>query len=256
MSVEHLYPPSRVFTQDLRATHPNSNCSREFLSANTDRNSPTAQQKKLCQRVINKLKGWLNRFFNYLWYILCSSSWTFYILFLLLNRSYHSYLFLMHLVGIFQPSKYKDAVSYVDRRWELCEQLQVSPELEKRGRYYQSLAIDRFDHRILEAVPYNGASKTNGKQAKKFLGNQQLAQSTSGHVTIFNRWIFRTPILVLKTSLATLESILYFRPIQRRILEDRGRRRWGRTVEATMVVRVQSLLQKTDISHDCCAKVD
>ena len=40
--------------------------------------------------------------------------------------------------------------------------------------------------------------------------------------------VFRTPLLVLKTFPAALESILYFRPIPCRLLEDRGRRRWGR----------------------------
>ena len=74
MSVEDVYPPSRVFTQDLnfqRATYPYSNCSTDSLEAEAlesisvkIRNSPA--QEKLCQWVYNKLKGWFNRFLSYL----------------------------------------------------------------------------------------------------------------------------------------------------------------------------------------------
>ena len=73
MSVEdeHVYPPSRVFTQDLnfqRDAYPSSNYSThsletpESLSARI-RNSLVVE--KLCQRIFNMLKVWFNRFLSY-----------------------------------------------------------------------------------------------------------------------------------------------------------------------------------------------
>ena len=75
MSVEdaHVYPSSQAFTHDQnfqRATYPDSNCSTQSLEAPESdsariRNLPA--QEKLCKRVFNKLKGWLNRLLSYLY---------------------------------------------------------------------------------------------------------------------------------------------------------------------------------------------
>ena len=78
MSVEDDgYPPSpsRVFTQDMNFQrtayrYPNSATDSleapESISASRIKNSPRAAREKPCQRVFKKLKGWLNRFLNYL----------------------------------------------------------------------------------------------------------------------------------------------------------------------------------------------
>ena len=74
MSVEdeHVYPPSRVFTQDLnfqRAAYPYTNGSPDSLevpeSISGRIRSPPAQET-LCRRVLTKLKEWLDRFLSYL----------------------------------------------------------------------------------------------------------------------------------------------------------------------------------------------
>ena len=103
MSVEDVYPISRVLTQDQRTTsRPTDSLEApESLSARI-RNSPA--QKKLRQRVFNKLKGWFNRFFNYLSWKLCSSSRTFTYRSESLTRSYPVFLY---LVELFQSSNYE-----------------------------------------------------------------------------------------------------------------------------------------------------
>jgi len=129
MSVEeeHVYPPSRVFTQGLnfkRAAYPYSNCSTESseapepLSARI-RDSPT--QEKLCQRIFKKLKRWFNRFLCYLSWKLRSSrlqvsSWTFYMPFT--YRRFYPFFFVpceyLCILSGYSSYQNKNVVGYLE----------------------------------------------------------------------------------------------------------------------------------------------
>ena len=141
---------------------------------------------------------------------------------------------------IFQSSKNKDPVGYIVEDGSYVNSSKFYRNSRNGVDIYQSLATDRFDHRILDAVAYNGTRKTYGEQAKKvFWETNNLPKVLLASLRF----------LTLNLSLARYWYLKLPRPfsnpcstcsIQRSILEDRGRRRWGRSVEATMVVRVQT----------------